>query len=460
MNEPQVLLDDAHWMQQALAAARAAGEQGEVPVGAVVVRHGQLIATGSNSPISGHDPTAHAEIAALRAAALKLGNYRLDDCELYVTLEPCSMCAGAMLHARFKRVVFGAPDPRTGAAGSVVNLFDQPKLNHQTQVSGGVLERECGELLREFFRPKRGNRNPLREDALRTPEAAFSNLPGYPRQTQYISDLPNLAGLRLSYVDEGDQAASRTWLCLHGNPTWSYLYRQMIAVLSAAGDRVIAPDMPGFGKSDKPKREAAHSFSWHRQILLELVERLDLTNVVLIGHDVGALLGLTLPMTDPHRYAGLLAMNAALPKADVLQSGGSLEWHRMLIKPGVDLGSLVALSHPQLSADEQRAYQAPFPDAGFRAAIRALSLTTSDSGEDERAALLQRALQFLRNEWAGRSLMVLGAQDPLVSLHDMEMLQAQIRNCPAPWVLEQAGHFAPEAGQLIAEHALAYFSVS
>lgn len=450
--------EDTHWMQEALLAARAAGDRGEVPVGAVVVRRGQLIATGSNTPIAGHDPTAHAEIAALRAAALKLGNYRLDDCELYVTLEPCAMCAGAMLHARLKRVVFGAPDPRTGAAGSVINLFDQPELNHQTQISGGVLEQECGEVLRAFFRPKRSNRNPLREDALRTPETAFSTLPGYPWETKYVSDLPSLQGLRMGYLDEGDKGSARTWVCLHGNPTWSYLYRHMIAVFAAAGDRVIAPDLPGFGKSDKPKRESAHTLSWHRQVLVELVERLDLNKVVLVGHDLGALLSLTLPMAAPHRYAGLLVMNTELRSADALRSRSSLQWRQMLQKKaGFDIGRLVAGSNPLLSTDEQNAYQAPYPDTGFRAATRALASIVAESGESEDTAVMQSALQFWRQEWAGQSLLVVGAQDPRVSVHDMETLQTLIRGCPPPWVLEQAGHFVPEVGTLVAERAVSYF---
>ena len=128
-------MDDTDFMLAALDQARAAGQAGEVPVGAVVVKDGVIIATGRNAPIGGSDPTAHAEIVALRAAALALENYRLEGCELFVTLEPCAMCAGAMLHSRLKRVVFGASDPKTGAAGSVLNLFDQPQLNHQTPKS-------------------------------------------------------------------------------------------------------------------------------------------------------------------------------------------------------------------------------------------------------------------------------------------------------------------------------------
>ena len=146
---------DAMFMRQALAQAHLAGAAGEVPVGAVVVCNGQVIATGRNAPIGEHDPTAHAEIIALRAAAAALGNYRLPDCELYVTLEPCAMCSGAVLHARLKRVVFGAPDAKTGAAGSVINLFEQAQLNHQTAVQGGVLADEAAGLLKAFFSQRR-----------------------------------------------------------------------------------------------------------------------------------------------------------------------------------------------------------------------------------------------------------------------------------------------------------------
>lgn len=149
------LEQDAHWMRQALAQAQAAALAGEVPVGAVVVKDGQVIATGRNAPVLGNDPTAHAEIVALRAAAQHLGNYRLDGCTLYVTLEPCAMCSGAMLHARVQRVVFGAPDPKTGAAGSVLNLFGHAELNHHTDVQGGVLAHECSALLGTFFRQRR-----------------------------------------------------------------------------------------------------------------------------------------------------------------------------------------------------------------------------------------------------------------------------------------------------------------
>lgn len=146
---------DQQFMLQALEQARHAWDLGEVPVGAVVVKDGVVIARGYNQPIGKHDPTAHAEIVALRAAAEALGNYRLPGCELYVTLEPCVMCSGAMMHARLARVVYGAPDPKTGAGGSVLNLFEQEQLNHHTAIEGGVLADTCGGMLKDFFAARR-----------------------------------------------------------------------------------------------------------------------------------------------------------------------------------------------------------------------------------------------------------------------------------------------------------------
>ena len=142
-------------MRIALAAAGQAKALGEVPVGAVLVREGEVIATGFNQPIGQHDPSAHAEIAALRTGAQTLANYRMPGCTLYVTLEPCAMCAGAMMHARLARVVYGASDPKTGACGSIINLFGEERLNHHTTVTGGVLSDECSSMLSSFFAERR-----------------------------------------------------------------------------------------------------------------------------------------------------------------------------------------------------------------------------------------------------------------------------------------------------------------
>jgi tRNA(adenine34) deaminase len=149
------MMTDEDFMREALRLAEQAAQAGEVPVGAVVVKDGEIVGRGSNAPISRHDPTSHAEIAALRDAAQRLGNYRLVGCELFVTLEPCVMCVGAMFHARIARVVYGATDPKTGAAGSVLNLFAETRINHHADIHGGVLAQECGKVLSDFFAMRR-----------------------------------------------------------------------------------------------------------------------------------------------------------------------------------------------------------------------------------------------------------------------------------------------------------------
>lgn len=469
---------DDIFMAQALKEAQAAASHGEVPVGAVVVKDGKVIAVGRNSPIADHDPSAHAEIVALRAAAHVLGNYRLDGCELFVTLEPCAMCAGAMLHARLKRVVFGAADAKTGAAGSVTNLFANLTLNHQTEVEGGVLEAESSSMLQRFFHDKReANKqlaklnHPLRSDALRTPDAAFDGLSDYPWTPNYVSNLPALAALRLHYLDEGeadneiDAFNQTTYLCLHGNPAWSYLYRKMIPIFMASGSRVIAPDLIGFGKSDKPKKDAFHSFSWHREVLIELIERLDLQNIVLVVQDWGGLLGLTLPhefqgksSQNTPRFKGLLVMNTILATGDMPLSEGFLAWREMCRKnPEFKIDKLFARGNPQMTAAECAAYMAPFPDSGFRAATRAFPAMVPDNEDADGSAISRKAREFWANHWDGQTLMAVGALDPVLGLETMRELQHTIRNCPEPLVLEQAGHFVQEHGEEIAKLAVNFF---
>lgn len=469
-------MSDADFMQAALEQARAAAAAGEVPVGAVVVRHGLVIATGRNAPIDGNDPTAHAEIVALRAAARALGNYRLDECELFVTLEPCVMCSGAMLQARLKRVVFGAADPKTGAAGSVINLFAQAQLNHQTELQGGLLAAQCSAQLQDFFQQRRTEQrketkmnHPLRDDALRTPDAAFERLPGYPWQPRYISDLPALGGLRMHYLDEtgaakedgqGARGERLTYLCLHGNPSWSYLYRKMIPVFLQAGHRVVAPDLIGFGKSDKPKKDSFHTFSTHRQILLELVERLDLTNIVLVVQDWGGLLGLTLPMAAKQRYRGLLAMNTTLACGDVTLSAGFLAWREMCAKnPEFDVARLFARGNPHMSAEECAAYNAPFPDPGHRAALRAFPLRVPEFMDSDGAAVSRQAREFWQSQWSGQTLMAVGSADPVLGVPVMQALRARIRGAQdSPlMLLPEAGHFVQEHGAEIAAEAVRLF---
>lgn len=336
-------VSDAQWMRMALEQARAAGAAGEVPVGAVVVHKGQIIGVGRNAPIQTHDPTAHAEIVALREAARHLGNYRLDDCELFVTLEPCTMCAGAMLHARIKRVVFGAADPKTGAAGSVSHVFANSRINHHTQAQGGVLQEACTVLLQDFFRRQRVQQNiesaqtgrALREDTLRTPQHCFSALPALPAPSFVVHDLPSLKGLRLHYVDNGPADLDRATLYLHGVQEWSYAWRSAIEQSSAAHQRAICPDLIGFGKSDKPKKKAFHTVGWHAQVLLELIQHLNLVIV-----QVSAAKSSLQLATALHTLAPECVKSVVVAEADVL-------------------------------SDE--ALQAPFPDQGHRAGPHAFS---------------------------------------------------------------------------------------
>lgn len=331
---------DADWMRLALAEARAAGERGEVPVGAVLVKEGVRIATGHNAPVTLHDPTAHAEIRALRAGALALGNYRLDGCTLYVTLEPCAMCAGAILQARLDRVVFGAAEPKSGAAGSVLDLFAQPLLNHRTRVDHGVLAEECAGLLQSFFRQRREQARraaqPLRDDALRTPEARFDGLSGFGFASHWISDLPAQRGWRMHYLDEGPADVAGTVLCLHAPGQWSYFFRHL---MREPGLRWLAPDLIGFGRSDKPKRAEVHALAWHAQVMVEWLDRLRVDQATLA------------PAAGASALAGLLRARAPDRFARIVGVPDS----------GID-------DDPGL----RRAWAAPFPDRGHEAAIRAL----------------------------------------------------------------------------------------
>ena len=205
-------------------------------------------------------------------------------------------------------------------------------------------------------------------DALRTPDRNFVDLPGWPYAPRYL-ERPD--GLRLHYVDEGPREAARTWLCLHGQPTWSYLYRRMIPVFVAAGQRVVAPDFLGFGRSDKPRDEALYTFDFHRDTVLSLIEVLDLRNVVLVVQDWGGLIGLTLPVAAPERYKALLVMNTALGTGDAPLSDGFLAWRAFSNRnPDMDIAKLMQRACPHLSEAEAGAYAAPFPDTSCKAGVR------------------------------------------------------------------------------------------
>lgn len=340
---------DDRYMAEALALAQQAAEAGEVPVGAVVVHAGRIVGRGHNQPVGSGDPTAHAEIVALREAARTLGNYRLDGCTLYVTLEPCAMCAQAALHARMARVVYGAAEPRTGAAGSVVDLFAQPALNAHTAVVAGVQAEPAAALMRAFFarrrREQRAAAEPLREDALRTPTAAFkavwqraSAWGVTPQASHTRQDLPSLDGLRLHWVDVGPSDSTAPWLCLHGPLAWWPQWGPWLPPRLAQGERCLVPDLIGFGQSDKPKKPAWHSPARHAAILRDWLDAL---------------------AVDTCRLA--------------LAPGAEALWPALQTALGPRVRDVLHVPAEELLPPAGDWLDAPFPDRGHRAGPRALT---------------------------------------------------------------------------------------
>ncbi|HEX6957529.1 MAG TPA: haloalkane dehalogenase [Ferrovibrio sp.] len=289
-------------------------------------------------------------------------------------------------------------------------------------------------------------------EALRTPDERFRNLPGYGFAPHYLEH-PN--GLRMHYVDEHPFAA-KTFLCLHGQPTWSYLYRRMIPVFAAAGHRVVAPDLFGFGKSDKPKNDAVYTFDFHRDSLLQFIHALDLQNIVLVCQDWGGLLGLTLPMAMRERFSGLLAMNTTLGTGDRPLSRGFIDWRAWNDRnPDMAIAKLMQRACPHLSDAEAAAYEAPYPDVSHKGGVRRFPNLVPDGEHAEGAALSRKARDFWQDAWTGRSFMAVGMADPVLGAPVMRELHGMIRGCPAPLELAEAGHFVQEWGERIAREALA-----
>lgn len=338
---------DQLWMALALEEAALAGHVGEVPVGAVVVHNGQVVARAHNQPVLLNDPCAHAEVLALRQAGQVLNNYRLDQCEVFVTLEPCAMCAQALLHARVKRVVFGALEPKTGAAGSVLNLFDMPALNHHTVVQGGVLAAESVQLIRGFFEQRRAAARahalPLVTFALRTPDVVFDDLwarwPSariWAGRGHKLANLPSLGGLRLHYCDSGGGGDLPVWVAVHSPTAWWPQWAAWAVEKSNEGARVLLPDLVGFGQSDKPKKESWHRLPLHAQILADWLQSLSLPAVHWVLTPDQIELARAIELTCPQLLASITMVEPVAPN-DL-----PLGWEA-----------------------------APYPDTGHRAALRA-----------------------------------------------------------------------------------------
>jgi haloalkane dehalogenase/tRNA(adenine34) deaminase len=294
-------------------------------------------------------------------------------------------------------------------------------------------------------------------DALRTPDERFAGLPGFPLVPHYAEDLRGLGGARLHFLDEGPRDAP-VFLCLHGQPTWSYLYRRMLPVFTAAGARVVAPDFFGFGRSDKPVDEAAYTFDFHRQSVLALIERLDLGRITLVCQDWGGIIGLTLPMAMPERFERLIVMNTALGTGDKPLNPGFLKWRAWSnANPDMAVGKLIRRGCPHLTEEEAAAYDAPFPDARYKAGVRRFPNLVPDRPDAPGAALSRQAREWWRRDWRGRSFMAIGQADPVLVEPIMLELRETIRGCPEPLRLPDAGHFVQEWGDIVAREALRSF---
>ena len=268
----------------------------------------------------------------------------------------------------------------------------------------------------------------------------MSSLPGFDYAPRYTT----WRDWRVHYIDEGK--GDRTFLCLHGEPTWSYLYRKMIPRFVATGARVVAPDFLGFGRSDKPENEALYTFDFHRQFLLDFIQRLGLKHITLVVQDWGGLLGLTLPMELP-QIEKLFVMNTGLATGDVPLSEGFIAWRAYVAKnPDLACGKLMARACPHLSAEEAAAYDAPFPNLASKAGMRRFPQIVPERADDPGATISRKARDWLQQSWKGETFMAVGAKDPVLGPPVMKLLQTWIRGCPEPVVIENGGHFLQEWG--------------
>jgi haloalkane dehalogenase len=304
-------------------------------------------------------------------------------------------------------------------------------------------------------------------EAVRTPDDRFANLPGWPYTPKYIDDLPGYEGMRMHYVDEG-QREGPTFLCIHGEPSWAYLFRKMIPVFTGADHRAVAVDLFGFGRSDKPVDDETYTYHFHRNALLAFVEYLNLRDICLVVQDWGGLLGLTLPLEAPDRYTRLIVMNTGLPGGEEAPEGFAAWRAFNRSQPDLDVAGLMKRATPVLSDEEAAAYGAPFPSKEYKGGVRRFpelvmlkeqgKELTPSSKEGVETSLAAR--KFWSEDWTGESFMAVGMQDPVLGPPAMKALRKMIRNCPEPMEVADAGHFVQEWGEPIAKAALETFGIS
>lgn len=290
-------------------------------------------------------------------------------------------------------------------------------------------------------------------EALRTEDSRFDSIPDWPYQPKYVETLHGSTGLRMHYIDEGPRDAP-VFLCIHGEPTWSYLYRKMIPVFLGTGARVVAPDLFGFGRSDKPVDDAVYTWDFHRGALLAFIEHLDLEDVTLVVQDWGGILGLTIPVDMADRVSRLLIMNTTFG-IGAEPGQGFVEWRDYVARtPDLPVGRLMKRSCPHLSDDEAAAYDAPFPGPEYKAGVRTFPALVPTSPDMDGVEVSKKARQWWSTEFEGESFMAIGESDPVLA-EVMPRIHESIRGCPPPLLLPEAGHFVQEWGEEVARAALA-----
>jgi len=295
---------------------------------------------------------------------------------------------------------------------------------------------------------------------LRTPEERFDNLPNFPYEPRYIEDLKGYENLRMCYYDEGPKDSKEVFFCLHGEPTWSYLYRKMIPIFLEAGYRIVAPDFFGFGRSDKPVKDEVYTFDFHRNSLIEFINYLGLNDMTLVCQDWGGLFGLTLPMEFPNKFKRLIIMNTILGTGDFEISQGFKAFRSFVNNtPDIDVGRLIRSVTRHLTPEEVAAYDAPFPDVKYKAGVRRFPSLVPTSHDAPGAEISRNARDWFQKEWVGESFMAIGMADPVLGPPMMQILKEMIPRCPEPLEIQEASHFVQEWGDIVAKKALEVFNL-